>query len=204
MNGAIHSITKQSSTTFSISIVPSMPGFFSVTLSKSITSISGDTLINPPILEFNYLGCEITSKRVTTITTSSITVTITTSKPSYLFGLISSTPMQTSPSSSTIISQAQASSEQLSTSHLLQFTNLEEDTKYTIYLAGKEELGTLLVIDEQLTAQTKSSSAPDEEDWDSKSDGTLCKSGWAVSKDTNSLELLACSYKGYCQQSKCM
>ena len=181
-----------------------MPGFFSVTLSKSITSISGDTLINPPILEFNYLGCEITSKRVTTTTTSSITVTIMTSKPSYLYGLISSTPMQSSPSSSTIISQAQASSEQLSTSHLLQFTNLEEDTKYTIYLAGKEELGTLLVIDGQLTAQTKSSSTPDEEDWDSKSDGTICKSGWAVSKDTNSLELLACSYKGYCQQSKCM
>ena len=181
-----------------------MPGFFSVTLSKSVTSVSGDTLINPPILEFNYLGCEITSKRVTTTTTSSITVTIMTSKPSYLYGLISSTPMQSAPSSSTIISQAQASSEQLSTSHLLQFTDLEEDTKYTIYLAGKEELGTLLAIDEHLTAQTRSSAEPDEEDWDAKSDGTICKSGWAISKDTNTLELLPCSYNGYCQQSKCM
>lgn len=204
MNGAVHSITKQSSTSFTISIVPTMPGFFSVTLSKSITSISGDTLINPPVLEFNYLGCEVTSKRVTVSTTTSITVTLMTSKPSYLYGLITSTPMQTSPSSSTIMSQAQASSEQLSTSHLLQFTNLEENTKYTIYLAGKEELGTLLVIDEQITAQTKSSVVSDDEDWESKSDGTICKSGWAVSKDSNSLELLACSNNGYCQQSKCM
>lgn len=204
MNGAVYSIIKQSSTTFIISIVPTMPGFFSVTLSKSITSTSGNTLINPPILEFNYLGCEITAQRITTTTTTSITVSVTTSKPTYLYGLISSTPMQSTPSSSTIISQAHVISEQLSTSHLLQFTNLEEDTKYTIYLAGKEEMGTLLSINEHLTAQTKSSVASDEEDWESKSDGTVCKSGWAISKESNSLELLACSNNGYCQQSRCM
>ena len=201
VNGAIYTISKQSASSFLLTVVPTSPGFVSITLSKSITSLSGKTLIDPPILEFNYVGATITSKRVTTSSTSSLTVTVATSKPSMLYAIIASSPMQSTPTAATIISQAHVSSEELSSSHLLFFSDLEGGTQYTIYFAGKEELGTLMDITDQLTATTKSSSA---EDWDSKSDGTICPNGWAVSSDSNSLELLPCSYRGYCQQTQCM
>lgn len=160
--------------------------------------------MNPPLLEFNYIGAEITSSRVMASSTSSITLSLTTSKPATLWALFVSDTTRLPPSSSTIKSEGQVHSASHTTTHVLMMTDLKEDTKYTVFFAGEEETGTQLSLDVQatmMTVRTKSSSSPD---LDSKSDGTQCKNGWAVDAESDSLVLLPCSHHGYCRQERCV
>ena len=41
-------------------------------------------------------------------------------------------------------------------------------------------------------------------DYDQKSDGTICESGWGISSSSSDLQLLPCSYHGYCKQKQCI
>ena len=160
--------------------------------------------MNPPLLEFNYIGAEITSSRVMASSTSTITLSLTTSKPATLWALYVSDAARLPPSSNTIKSEGQLHSSSPSTTHILMMADLKEDTKYVVYFAGEEETGTQLSIDTQatmMTVRTKSSSSPD---LDSKSDGTQCKNSWALDAESDSLVLLPCSHHGYCQQERCV
>lgn len=51
--------------------------------------------------------------------------------------------------------------------------------------------------DASLTVTTRGEDAP--EDYESRSDGTVCESGWGVSS-SGELQLLPCSNRGYCRQ----
>lgn len=159
--------------------------------------------MNPPSIEFNYLGVEILSTHVTTITPTSVSITISSSKPIQLWSLIVKASIKTIPSERTIMTEGQSSSS-FSSSHLLYHTSLEENTEYIIYYTGQEETGSLIGNDISLTRITVKTKLKNEEDFSSKSDGTLCESGWTVSSITKKLELAPCSNHGYCQQSQCM
>ena len=201
MNADITNIRQESSKVFKLSVVPQEPGFLSIALAKTISTENGNTLRNPPIIEFNYLGATITSTRVTTSTTSSVTITIQTSKPSSLWILYLTS--SASPTTSQIISQGQVTSPDVSDTHVVMLANLQAETTYYVYIAGKEATGTLLSTENaHMAVATRGSTT--EDDLDSKSDGTLCSSGWAIASATKKLELLPCSYHGYCRQSKCM
>ena len=159
--------------------------------------------MNPPVIEFNYVGAEILSSRVMAITPSSITLSIQTSKETQLWSLIVPSSTQSVPSESAIMSTG-LSSLSLQTNHVFQFSDLNENTEYIIYLTGKETSGTSLGNDISKTKITVKTSNPQEEDWSHKSDGSICPSGWSLSPSTKKITLLECSNNGYCQQSKCM
>ena len=160
--------------------------------------------MNPPLLEFNYIGAEITSSRVMASSTSSITLSLTTSKPATLWALFVPDTTRLPPSSSTIKSEGQVHSASHTTTHVLMMTDLKEDTKYTVFFAGEEETGTQLSIDAQATMMTVRTKSSSSSDLDSKSDGTQCKNGWAVDANSDSLVLLPCSHHGYCRQERCV
>ena len=203
MNARIDGIVSVSSKKYKLSLVPVASGFVSISLAKTIVSSDDSSLVNPPTLEFNYLGAEITSSRVVSSSTTSITLSVATSKPTLLWALFLKDASRITPSATTIMSEGQVHSA-LSTHHILILSELEEDTKYVVYLAGKEEKGTLMNVDVQatmLSVRTKSSASSDLDD---KSDGSVCKNGWAVSSTSNSLELVPCSRHGYCRQQQCV
>lgn len=160
--------------------------------------------MNPPVVEFNYIGANVVSTRVTVTTTSSISVSVITSKPVQIWSLIVQSNTQSVPTSTAILSNAQYSSTTPSTNHLLFHANLKANTEYIVYFTGKEDTGTLLANDITSTRITAKTQNEGEEDISAKSDGTLCESGWAISSSTQQLDLLPCSNHGYCQQSQCM
>ena len=111
-------------------------------------------------------------------------------------------PVTTLPSSLLIFTQGQLQSSTLSASHQFVLHDLSPKTRYIIYFAGKEESGVLMESgDASLTVTTRGEDAP--EDYESKSDGTVCESGWGVSS-SGELQLLPCSNRGYCRQRQCM
>lgn len=198
----MNSIVKESSSLYILTLIPIQPGYLSISLSRSIQSQNGKTLMSPPTLEFNYIGTQIVSVRVSALTHSSISVSISTSKTTQLWSLIVPSHTSSVPSEKTIMSNGQFSGS--STNHILFHTDLVENTEYIVYFTGMETSGTLLgndIAGTKITVKTKDSS---DEDASSKTDGTICESGWGQSRTTNKLELLPCSSHGYCQQSKCM
>ena len=202
MNGQVKAVDPQSETEFQLSLYPISPGFLSVTLSKSLTSTSGAVLINPPILEFNYIGASIISSRIQTVSSTTASIVVTTNKPVFLSGLYSEAVTSIKPSSLLIFTQGQLQSSTVSTSHQFILHDLSPKTRYIIYFAGKEETGVLMDSEGvSLTVTTRGDDAP--EDYDSKSDGTICESGWGVSS-SGELQLLPCSNRGYCRQRECM
>lgn len=160
--------------------------------------------MNPPLLEFNYIGAEISSSRVMSSSTSTITLSITTSKPATLWALFVSDATPFIPPSSVIKSEGQLHSSSLTTTHVLMMVDLKEDTKYHVFFAGEEETGTQLSIDTQATMMTVRTKSSSSRDLDSKSDGTQCKNGWALDANSDSLVLRPCSHHGYCQQEHCV
>lgn len=198
----MNSIVKESSSLYILTLVPIQPGYLSISLSRSIQSQNGKTLMSPPTLEFNYIGTQIVSVRVSGLTHSSVSVSITTSKVTQLWSLIVPSHTMSVPSEKTIMSNGQFSGS--STNHILYHTDLVENTEYIVYFTGMETSGTLLgndIAGTKITVKTRDLS---DEDVSSKSDGTICESGWGQSRTTDKLELLPCSNHGYCQQSKCM
>lgn len=205
MNAQVQELLQESDTSFKVSLLPTSPGFLSVTLAKTITSSSGSTLMNPPIMEFNYVGASIITARVTSLSSTTASVSVTTTKPVLLWGLYSTSATSIRPSALVIMSQGQLYSETAATSHLFILPDLTPETKYTVYFAGKESSGVLMNNDEDectLTLTTRGETT--EIDYDQKSDGTICESGWSVSSSSSELQLLPCSYHGYCQQKKCI
>ena len=203
MNARIETIVSVSSKKFKVSLVPVTSGFVSISLAKTVVSSDGASLMNPPTLEFHYLGAEITASRVVSSSATSITLSVTTSKPTLLWALFRKDASRITPSATTIMGEGQVHSA-LSTHHMLILSELEEDTTYIVYFAGKEEKGTLMNIDVQatmLSVRTKSSTSSD---LDGKSDGSVCKNGWAVSSTSSTLELVPCSHHGYCRQQQCV
>lgn len=205
MNAQVQELLQESDTSFKVSLLPTSPGFLSITLSKTITSTSGATLINPPIMEFSYVGASIVSSRVTSLSTTTASISITTTKPVLLWGLYSASATSIRPSALVIMSQGQLHLESASTSHLFILSELTPETKYTVYLAGKESNGVLMNNDADecsLTVTTRGETT--EIDYDQKSDGTICESGWGISSSSSDLQLLPCSYHGYCKQRQCI
>ena len=203
MNAKVKTVSKLSSSTYQIIIIPEKPGYLSISLSRSIQSITSKSLINPPSIEFNYLGVAILSTHVTTITPTSVSITISSSKPIQLWSLIVKSSIKAIPSERTIMTEGQSSSS-FSSSTILLHTNLEENTEYIIYYTGQEETSSLIGNDISLTRITIKTRMKNEEDISSKSDGSLCESGLTISSITKKLELAPCSNHGYCQQSQCM
>ena len=203
MNAKVKTVSKLSSSTYQIIIIPEKPGYLSISLSRSIQSITSKSLINPPSIEFNYLGVAILSTHVTTITPTSVSITISSSKPIQLWSLIVKSSIKAIPSERTIMTEGQSSSS-FSSSTILLHTNLEENTEYIIYYTGQEETGSLIGNDISLTRITIKTRMKNEEDISSKSDGSLCESGLTISSITKKLELAPCSNHGYCRQSQCM
>ncbi|KAK8800031.1 hypothetical protein WA588_002849 [Blastocystis sp. NMH] len=202
VNGQVKAVDSRSDREFQISLYPILPGFLSVTLSKSLTSTSGATLINPPILEFNYIGASIITSRIQTVSSTTASIVVTTSNPVYLSGLYSEAVTSIKPSSLLIFTQGQLQSSTLSTNHQFLLHDLSPKTRYIIYFAGKEESGVLMENeDASLTVTTRGEDAP--EDYESRSDGTVCESGWGVSS-SGELQLLPCSNRGYCRQRQCI
>ena len=161
-------------------------------------------MINPPTIEFNYIGASVVTTRITSVSSTSASVTITTSKPVLLWGLYSTTITSIRPSALVVMTQGQVESPSASTTHHFLFPNLQPETRYVVYFAGKEAVGTFMNYDDHCMITITTRSELSEDDYDEKSDGTVCASGWGLSSHSTDLQLLPCSNHGYCQQRQCM
>ena len=139
-------------------------------------------------MEFSYVGASIITSRVTSLSTTTASISITTTKPVLLWGLYSTSATSIRPSALVIMSQGQLQSESASTSHLFILSNLTPETKYTVYFAGKESNGVLMNNDADeclLTLTTRGETTE-------------------ISSSSSDLQLLPCSYHGYCKQKQCI
>lgn len=168
-------------------------------------SDEGSSLVNPPIIEFSYIGASITSTRITSLSPTSASISIATSKPVLLWGLYSIATTSIRPSALVVMTQGQVESASASSTHHFILPDLQPQTRYVVYFAGKEVSGTLMHYDENcmITVTTPGESS-EEEDFTSKSDGSICVSGWGTSSTLSDLQLLPCSNHGYCKQRQCM
>lgn len=64
------SLTRQSSSTYEMLLVPQTIGPLTITLSKYTTSVHGEVLQDPPSISFYYYGASILSKELKKITST--------------------------------------------------------------------------------------------------------------------------------------